>query len=117
MGVRDLSYRYRIPLALTAVILATECVVTLTLLLQGLSDARQDLRAGATNLVAVLSRSLRDPLLRDDVWQAFEVIRTPIEARDADNALESITVTDNSARVFVSTDTTTELAPAKRIPC
>lgn len=107
MGLRDLSYRYRIPLAFTAVILATECVVTLTLLLQGLSDARQDLRDGATNLVAVLSRSLRDPLLRDDVWQAFEVIRTPIEARDVDNALESITVTDNAARVFVSTDTTT----------
>lgn len=105
MGVRDLSYRYRIPLALTAVILATEFVVTLTLLSQGLADARHDLRAGATNLVAVLSRSLRDPLLRDDVWQAFEVIRTPIEARDADNALNSITVTDNAARIFVSTDT------------
>ncbi|KAI3590396.1 hypothetical protein D9X30_4629 (plasmid) [Cupriavidus sp. U2] len=107
MGVRDLSYRYRIPLALTAVILATEFVVTLTLLSQGLADARHDLRAGATNLVAVLSRSLRDPLLRDDVWQAFEVIRTPIEAREADNALDSITVTDNAARVFVSTDTKT----------
>lgn len=118
MGISDLSYRYRIPLALTAVILATEFVVTLTLLSQGLSDARKDLRAGATNLVAVLSRSLRDPLLRDDVWQAFEVIRTPIEARGEDNALESITVTDSTARVFVSTDTKTfpMMTPMETLP-
>jgi len=102
---RDLSYRYRVPLAITAVIVATECVVTITLLSQGLADARRDLQAGAENLVAVLSRSLREPMLRDDVWQAFEVIRTPIETRDDDNALESITVADSAERVFVSTDT------------
>ncbi|MGT2428133.1 hypothetical protein ACU4HD_04600 [Cupriavidus basilensis] len=104
---RDLSYRYRIPLAITAVIVATECMVTMTLLSQGLADARRDLQAGAENLVAVLSRSLREPLLRDDVWQAFEVIRTPIETRDENNALESITVTDNGERVLISTDTKT----------
>lgn len=101
---RDLSYRYRIPLAITAVIVATECMVTMTLLSQGVADARRDLQAGAENLVAVLSRSLREPLLRDDIWQAFEVIRTPIETRDENNALESITVTENGERVFISTD-------------
>lgn len=101
---RDLSYRYRVPLAITAVILATECVVTTALLSRGLADARRDLQNGAASLVAVLSRSLREPLLRDDVWQAFEVIRTPIETRNENNALESITVTDSGKRVFVSTD-------------
>ena len=81
--LRSLSYRIKIPLAITTVILLTEVVVTAALLWIAFSDARFDLEASARNLTSVLSRSLRDPLVRDDLWQAYEVIQTPLAAREA----------------------------------
>lgn len=100
----DLSYRVKIPLAITAVILATELVVAAALVTRAFRDARLDLEAGARNLSAVLARSLREPMLRDDVWQAFEVVRTPLAVREASNPLEAIVVLDAADRVFVASD-------------
>ena len=102
--LRSLSYRIKIPLAITTVIVLTEVVVTATLLWIAFSDARADLETSARNLTAVLSRSLRDPLVRDDLWQAYEVIRTPLAARDPDNALQDIVVIDGRGQVFVASD-------------
>jgi signal transduction histidine kinase len=103
-ALRDLSYRVKIPLAITAVIVMTEVVVTFALLSRAGADARTDLEASARNLIAILGRSLRDPLVRDDLWQAFEVIRTPLVARTAENPLQSIVVLDATGAVFVSSD-------------
>jgi signal transduction histidine kinase len=100
----NLSYRIKIPLAISAVILLTELVVTTTLVTRAYADARTDLEASARNLSIVLARSLRDPMLRDDLWQAFEVIRTPLAARAADNPLQDIVVLDVESRVFVASD-------------
>jgi signal transduction histidine kinase len=100
----DLSYRVKIPLAITAVILLTELVVTTALVTRAFRDARADLEASARNLTTVLARSLREPMMRDDLWQAFEVIRTPLAARTEDNPLQSIVVLDAQQRVFVASD-------------
>ncbi len=104
MKLADLSWRLRIPLAITAVILATEFVVTALLVTRALRDARLDLEVSASNLSTVLARSLREPLLRDDLWQAFETIRNPLEAREAGNALRGIVVLDAQQRVFVASE-------------
>lgn len=103
-GPRDLSYRVKLPLAITAVILLTEGIVTAALVTRALSDARTDLEASARSLTAVLSRSLREPIARDDLWQAFEVVRTPVAVRGPENPLQAIVVLDAAARVFVSSD-------------
>lgn len=100
----DLSYRIKIPLAITTVIVMTELVVSAALVTRAFSDAGRDLEASANNLGAVLARSLRDPIIRDDVWQAFEVIRTPLAARLPDNPLHGIVVLDADSKVLVSTD-------------
>lgn len=100
----DLSYRIKIPLAITSVIVLTELVVTAALVTRAVADSRRDLQASASNLATVLARSLRDPMLRDDLWQAFEVIRTPLVVRDAANALHDIVVLDAQGHVFVSAD-------------
>ncbi len=100
----DLSYRLKIPLAITAVIVATELVVAAALVTRAFRDARLDLESGARNLSAVLARSLREPMVRDDLWQAFEVIRTPLAVREAANPLEAIVVLDAADRVFVASD-------------
>lgn len=104
MKLADLSYRIKIPLAITAVILLTELVVTAMLVNSALRDARADLEASARNLTTVLARSLREPMVRDDLWQAFEVIRTPVDARATDNPLQAIVVLDSTDRVYVATD-------------
>jgi len=104
MKLADLSYRVKIPLAISAVILLTELVVTTALVTRALRDARTDLEASARNLSTVLARSLREPIVRDDLWQAFEVIRTPLAARALDNPLQSIVVLDGRQRVFVASD-------------
>lgn len=100
----DLSYRVKIPLAITAVIVATELVVAAALVTRAFRDARLDLEASARNLSAVVARSLREPMVRDDLWQAFEVIRTPLAVREAANPLEAIVVLDANDRIFVASD-------------
>jgi signal transduction histidine kinase len=104
MRLRDLSYRIKFPLAISAVILLTELIVTAALVTRAFGDARTDLEASARSLTAVLARSLRDPLVRDDLWQAFEVVRTPVDVRGPDNPLQAIIVLDASGRVFAASD-------------
>jgi len=102
--LRDLSYRVKLPLAITAVIVLTELIVTAALVTRAFGDARSDLEASARSLTAVLGRSLRDPMVRDDLWQAFEVVRTPVAVRGPENPLQAIVVLDAGGRVFVSSD-------------
>ena len=104
MKLRDLTWRLKVPLAITAVILLTEVVVTTLLVTRALSDARRDLEASAESLTTLLARSLRDPLLRDDLWQAFEVVSAPLAARRSDSPLQGVVVLDASRQVFVSSD-------------
>lgn len=100
----DLSYKLKIPLAITAVIIATELVVAAALVTRAFRDARLDLESSARNLAAVIGRSLREPMVRDDLWQAFEVIRTPLVVREETNPLEAIVILDAQDRIFVATD-------------
>lgn len=104
MSLRDVSWRLKVPLAITAVILLTEVVVTTLLVTRALSDARTDLEASAQSLTKLLARSLRDPLLRDDLWQAFEVVSAPLAARSSDSPLRGVIVLDAARLVFVSSD-------------
>lgn len=103
-SLRDLSYRVKLPLAISAVIVLTELVVTSTLVTRAFGDARSDLEASARSLTAVLGRSLRDPIVRDDLWQAFEVVRTPVAVRGPENPLQAIVVLDADGRVYVSSE-------------
>ena len=104
MRLRDLSWRLKVPLAITAVIVLTEVVVTTLLVTRALADARRDLEATAESMTRLLARSLRDPLLRDDLWQAFEVISAPLAARRNDSPLQGVVVLDAARQVFVASD-------------
>lgn len=109
MRLRDLSWRLKVPIAITTVILITEIVVTGLLVSRALSDSRRDLEYSADSLTTVLASSLRDPILRDDVWQGYEIIAKPLQARRSDNPLKAVVVLDASDVVFVSSE-------PKRIP-
>ena len=81
MTLRNLSYRYKVPLSLTAVILLATVVVTATLLFRAYGEARNDLLQSAESLSRVLTKTLREALLHDDLWQAYEIVRTPLTSR------------------------------------
>jgi two-component system, NtrC family, sensor kinase len=103
MPMRDLSYRVKTPLSVTLVILLTALIVSATLLARAYQDSRQDLIANAMSLGKVLARTLAPSLTRDEVWQAYETIMTPLERGAAENdGQRVIIVLDGRGEVYVS---------------
>ncbi|CAN7680394.1 HAMP domain-containing sensor histidine kinase [Caballeronia sp. LjRoot29] len=102
--LENVSYRYKIPVALTLAILLTEFAVTAVLIALALSDARRNVESGARNLANVTALSVRDSMMRDDLFRVFEVIRAPVAAKEPDNPLKELIVFDSSGRVYAATD-------------
>jgi len=107
--LRDLSLRHKVPLRVTALVIATALVVTATLVFRESDELRRGLVANAGALGRVLAKTLVEPLVHDDVWRAYEIISSPFQARGRARASEPppvdlILILDPSGRVFVSTD-------------
>ncbi|KAK46218.1 histidine kinase [Caballeronia jiangsuensis] len=102
--LKNVSYRYKIPVALTLAIVLTEVAVTVVLIMLMLSDARRNLERGAHNLANVTALSVRDSLVRDDLFHVFELLRAPISAKEPANPLKALIVFDSSGRVYAATD-------------
>ena len=79
MRLRDLSYRIKTPLSVTLVIVLTAIILSITLLARAYQDNREEMIDNALSLGSVLARTLAPALTRDDVWQAYETIMTPLE--------------------------------------
>lgn len=113
--LRNLSYRVKVPLALSAVIIVVAAIVAAILGARIYADARSDLLANAESLGRTLARALTPVMLRDDVWQAYEAIMAPLGGEGAPvDAHRSITVIDVDGKVYASSDPTRfpMLAPA-----
>lgn len=102
MALRNLSYHYKIPLSLVLVIAITALVVSGTLTLRAYQEAKRELISAGTELGKTLSRALRPALLHDEIWQAYEVITTPLDARHDAAAERVIAVLDDKLRIYVS---------------
>ncbi len=99
----DLSYRFKVPLTLSLVILATASVVSATLGTQIYRDLRRDLIANAESLGVTLSRALVPVLLRDDVWKAYETIVAPLDVpAEGESTPRTITILDASGAIYAS---------------
>lgn len=102
-AVTNLSYRYKVPLSLSVVIVITAAVVSAVLGWQAYRDLRGGLIAGAEGLGRTLSRALLPSLLSDEVWSAYETVMTPLEGiEDGGSPQKTITVLDAKGAVFVS---------------
>jgi signal transduction histidine kinase len=112
---RDLSYRHKVPIALSVVIVVTAALVSLALLAHAWQAAREQFIANGSSLGRALARSLVAPLLHDDPWAAFEILRTPLER---DESSRILVVLDGRDRVFAATDPhrLRALTPAKESP-
>jgi hypothetical protein len=78
---RDLSFRYKIPLRGTVLILITSFAITAALIFRAYDDLKQDLIANAEGLAGVMAHTLVPAMLKEDIWHAFEIVRTPFRAR------------------------------------
>ena len=104
--LRDLSFRYKIPLRASLLVILTAAVVTLSLMFREYDELKGDLIRSSTSMGRLLARTLVTPLMHDDVWRAYEIINSPFQASGRDSGpqyAEMVTVLDASNRIYVST--------------
>lgn len=105
MMLADLSLRWKIPLRVMGAVLGTAIAVTTALVVREYDELRQNLEGHARSLGKVLANTLVEPVLHDDIWRAYEILKSAREANPAAPELQAgiVLVTDASYRVFVST--------------
>ena len=97
----DISYRIKVPLALTAVILITVSVVTLALTWRAYEDLREDVFHNAIDIGSVLSNSLPNAMLHDDLWGAYRLVQAA-EGWPEESSSRLLVVVDGDGRIYVS---------------
>lgn len=74
--IRDLSFRYRVPLNLSLVVLATGLCIAGIVLWHDFRAVRDDARHSAEQLGRLLTYALSHELAVDDTWQAYRTLRS-----------------------------------------
>lgn len=112
MYFKNTSLRYKIPLRVTVLVIATAFVLTSTLVYRDINDLRNNLIANAYKMGGVISDTLVAPMIHDDVWRSFEIINTPFRvpqhpvpdlATAMNQDAEYILILDIANKVYVST--------------
>jgi two-component system, NtrC family, sensor kinase len=107
MSVFDLSIRHKIPLWGSLLVVITALAISLTLMIQTYQELEEDLVIDTGTLARAMVPQLFAALLGDDVWKAYEVVRTPFRdkvevASDLVEKAENIIVLDNGLQVFAA---------------
>lgn len=113
------SYRLKVPLALSVVALAAGVAVATTTYLLVYRFVETSATAQAQRLARTLARSLVQPVLANDVWQAFRTVRASSLASGAEAAPDvQVLVLDAQGTVFVARDPRAYPlgTPAARLP-
>ncbi len=102
--VFDLSFRFKLPLWGSVLIVVTALAVSGALMFRAYDDLKEDLLISSKSLGRTLAKSLFRPLLHDDVWRAFELVRAPTEGEAEENPVQpdAIIVLNRAYRVVVS---------------
>jgi signal transduction histidine kinase len=100
----NLSFRYKIPIWGSLLIVTATLAVSAALMVQAYDDLRRDLESSSASLGRTLSKTLFSAMIQQEVWQAFAIIRAPLHEKPGDNAFqpEMILALDQQQRVFVS---------------
>lgn len=99
------SYRLKVPLALSVVALAAGIAVATTTYLLVYRYVEGNATAQTQRLARTLARSLTQPLLSNDIWQAYQTVRASslVSADDPVPAIQ-VLVVDASGSTFVALD-------------
>jgi signal transduction histidine kinase len=102
--VFDLSFRHKIPLWGAALIIVSTLSVSAILMARAYGDLREAILASANGLGHTLAQTVIPSLLHDDVWRAFEIVRSPFHRDEVRSPVEpeGALVVDTEQRIFVS---------------
>lgn len=106
LRLRDLSFRYKIPLRGSLLVVITAVAVTGSLIYREYEELKGDLITTSRSMGRVLAKTLVTPLLHDDVWRAYEIVNSPFQASGRDDnpqTAELVIVLDRRQQVYVST--------------
>jgi signal transduction histidine kinase len=100
----NLSFRYKIPLWGSLLIITATLAVSAALMVQAYDDLRNDLESSSASLGRTLAKTLFSAMIQEEVWQAFAIIRAPLHQEPADDLIqpEMILALDQNEQVFVS---------------
>ena len=101
MKLGDISYLVKVPVILTAVILITACAVTLALTWRAYEDLKEVTFNNAVEIGSILSNSLPDAMLHDDLWSAYRLIQAA-EGWPGDASNRLLIVIDKDGLIYVS---------------
>jgi signal transduction histidine kinase len=101
----NLSFRYKVPLWGSLLIVGTATIISTTLLLRSYEELKSDLLRDASTQGRTMATTLFPAMLHDQVWRAYEIIKAPIgrEPGDSPGQAESFVVLDRRGQVYVST--------------
>lgn len=106
MHLKNISLKYKIPLRIAVLVVATAIALTSTLVYRGVEDLRSNLIANADRMGRVIADTVVEPMLHDDVWRSFEIISAPFRVQEyhaPDQGAEYILILDAANKVYVST--------------
>lgn len=101
MRIGDISYRIKVPLTLAIVILITASVVTLALTWRAYEGLREEVFRNAVEIGSVLSNSLPNIMLHDDLWNAYRLVRAA-EGWPGETSNRLLVVLDRDSKIYVS---------------
>ncbi|WP_126443665.1 sensor histidine kinase [Sulfuricystis multivorans] len=106
MRLFDLSLRHKVPLWGSALILAAAIAIGAAYMVRAYDDLKQDVFTSAASLGQTLAQTLFPPLLHDDLWRAFEIVRAPFHEGAGRNPLQpdAIFVLDGDMHILVASD-------------
>ena len=104
MGIFDLSFRFKVPLWGSALIVVSALTLSLAFMVQARYDLKRDMLASSESMGRILARTLQPTLLHDDVWRGFEIVNAPYDRETAKSGfrVEGLIVLNNLHEVFVS---------------
>jgi len=102
----NLSFRYKVPLWGSLLIVGTAIIISSTLLLRSYGELKSDLLRDATTQGRTMAAALFSAILHDQVWRAYEIIKRPVgrESGGSPGQAESLAVLDQRGQVYVSTN-------------
>lgn len=102
----NLSFRHKIPLWTSFLISFSIFVVGTALMTRAYQDMKRAVVISADNLGHTLANTVAPTLLHDDVWRAFEIVRSPIRDGSAQTPVQvdAVVVLGRDRKVFVSSD-------------
>lgn len=109
LTLKNLSFRYKIALRGSALVVTTAVLLTSVLVAREHEELRRDLDENAVQLGTTLSQNLISPIVQDDVWRAYQLLRAPLatdDSRARERLPTAIVLFDRNLKVLASSSPT-----------